>query len=219
MYLLDGVEVVARPPHAAMLRSSLLFLLLLLNAALSSNALDFGYAPHMTRQHVLRSAFTSTLLFQTTTVDKAQAYQGVYGMDIISAKDAVLDEEALKSNEVKAALKDLRNLYSSVKSLRESVASDSQYDVSKVIRTDFDVTRVRNTFNALNPVFDKDTQKGTDRLQRGILQDLVEIDSSAKITPGKARSPKKLALVNEKLRKLEATFQQLDEYFSGAPSA
>lgn len=200
---------------------ALSFRLLIATTAVRCGALHVGQAHLVSRQHALRSAFTSATisLILPSAPHNANAYQGVYGMEIVAAKDAVLDEEALKSTEVKAALKDLRSLYSSVKSLRESVASDSQYDVSKVIRTDFDATRVRNTFNALNPVFDKDTQKGTDRLQRGIIQDLVEIDSSAKITPGKTRSPKKLALVNEKLRKLEATFQQLDEYFSGASSA
>lgn len=162
-----------------------------------------------TRQQALRSAALALALPST-----ARAYQGIYGMDIISAKDAVIDESALQSADVKAALKDLKSLYAAVQALRAKVASDAQFDVGAAIRADLDPTRVRSTFNALNPLFDKDTQKGTDRLQRGILQDLVEIDTSAKVAPGKARSPKKLALVNEKLEKLEMTFQKLNEYLA-----
>ncbi|KAJ8603356.1 hypothetical protein CTAYLR_004284 [Chrysophaeum taylorii] len=165
----------------------------------------------VSRQQVLQG-----VLVQPVLVQPALAYEGIYGMEIVKAKDAVIDEEALGSSEVKAALKDLKSLSASVKQLRMDVASDAQYDVTKVLRAEFDPTKVRDTFNKLNVLFDKDTQKGTDRLQRGILQDLVEVDTNAKIVPGKGRSPKKLAAVNEKLLKLETTFTKLEEYFGSA---
>lgn len=186
-------------------------LLMLLSAAPAASGLSFA----VSRQQALRRA-TAAVTTAVAITPPAIAYQGVYGMDIVKATDAVLDEEALNSAEFKAALKELKSYYSTVKSLRESVTSDGQFDIGKVISTDFDANKVRSTFNALNAVFDKDTQKGTDRLQRGIIQDLLEIDTSAKLTPGKPRSPKKLALVNEKLAKLETTLQKLDEYFANA---
>jgi len=146
----------------------------------------------------------------------ATAYQGIYGMEIISAQDAVLDEEALANKDVQAAVTDFRKLAKSVKALTESVNADAQYDLAPVIRKEFDPVRVRTTLNNLNPLFDKDTQYGTDRLQRGILQDLVEIDINSKLTPGKPRSAKKLAAVTEKLKKLDATFDKLEAYLAGA---
>lgn len=139
-------------------------------------------------------------------VPAAVAYEGIYGMEIVSAKDAVLDEEALASEPVKLALQELKKLSAGVKTLRASLDQDSQYDVAQALPQ---ITKVRTTFNTLVAVFDKDTQKGTDRLERGILQDLVEVETNSKLP----RSAKKLKLVNEKLLKLETTFSKLEAYF------
>jgi len=46
-----------------------------------------------------------------------------------------------------------------------------------------------------------------------MLQDLVEIQAQATVAAGKARSPKKIALVTEKLGKLQAVIDQLDAFF------
>merc|ERR1719311_315843 len=124
----------------------------------------------------------------------SRAYEGVYGMDIVKAKDAVLDEEALASAPVKKALEEFKG-----------------YAGGIVQRKDYDLLKVRGTFNALAAVWDEDTQRATDRIMRSILQDLVEVETAAKLVDGK-RSPKKLKLTNEKLVKLDQNFRKLFSY-------
>mmetsp|Transcript_20246 Transcript_20246/g.26206 ORF Transcript_20246/g.26206 Transcript_20246/m.26206 type:complete len:197 (-) Transcript_20246:593-1183(-) len=170
----------------------------------------------VSRSDVLKGFLASSAVIAFP--QQSVAYQGVYGMEIVTAKDAVLDDEAMGSKEVKTALTNFRKMYSSVKELKQSVASNDQYDVTAVIRKDFDPTFVRDTFNNLNPAFDKDTQKGTDRLQRAIIQDLLEVETAGKLSSGKPRSEKKIALVTDKLNKLEEGFGKLDAYFASASS-
>ena len=109
----------------------------------------------------------------------ALAYEGVYSMEIVKAGDAVLDKEALNSGPVKAALGDFKGYAIGIVNLQKALAANDQADVAKTLKTDYDFVKVRATFNALTPVFDEDTQKGVDRITRGILQDLVEAEAAA----------------------------------------
>ena len=142
----------------------------------------------------------------------ALAYEGVYSMEIVKAGDAVLDKEALNSGPVKAALGDFKGYAIGIVNLQKALAANDQADVAKTLKTDYDFVKVRATFNALTPVFDEDTQKGVDRITRGILQDLVEAEAAAKFNDKGQRTPKKLALLSEKLTKLDGSFRKLFSY-------
>ena len=65
---------------------------------------------------------------------------------------------------------------------------------------------LRSALNTLNTAFDEDTQKGTDRLIRGILQDLTELETSNAQKEGIERSPRRVANLNAKLDKLQCAF-------------
>lgn len=141
----------------------------------------------------------------------SRAYEGVYGMDIVKAKDAVLDEEALASAPVKKALEEFKGYAGGIVQLKAELEKNDQIDINGVLRKDYDLLKVRGTFNALAAVWDEDTQRATDRIMRSILQDLVEVETAAKLIDGK-RSPKKLKLTNEKLVKLDQNFRKLFSY-------
>lgn len=141
----------------------------------------------------------------------SRAYEGVYGMDIVKAKDAVLDEEALASAPVKKALEEFKGYAGGIVQLKAELEKNDQIDIASVLRKDYDLLKVRGTFNALAAVWDEDTQRATDRIMRSILQDLVEVETAAKLVDGK-RSPKKLKLTNEKLVKLDQNFRKLFSY-------
>jgi hypothetical protein len=141
----------------------------------------------------------------------SRAYEGVYGMDIVKAKDAVLDEEALASAPVKKALEEFKGYAGGMVQLKAELEKNDQIDIASVLRKDYDLLKVRGTFNALAAVWDEDTQRATDRIMRSILQDLVEVETAAKLVDGK-RSPKKLKLTNEKLVKLDQNFRKLFSY-------
>merc|ERR1719174_2900657 len=93
----------------------------------------------------------------------SRAYEGVYGMDIIKAKDAVLDEEALASAPVKKALEEFKGYAGGMVQLKAELEKNDQIDIASVLRKDYDLLKVRGTFNALAAVWDEDTQRATDR--------------------------------------------------------
>ena len=158
----------------------------------------------------LGAALAATSL---SPVAPAMAYEGVYGMETVKAADAVRDTEAADSASVRKAVKELNEMSVATLRIKSAVDADPNFDVVSCVRKDLNVGGVRDTFNALNAVYDEDTQKSTDRLQRGILQDLFEVEASAKMTPGADRSPKKLAATKEKLDKLERAFVKLDAFY------
>ena len=166
-------------------------------------------APKMARRQLGSALLGGAAALIATT---ASAYEGVYSMEIVKAGDAVLDKEALNSGPVKAALGDFKGYAIGIVNLQKALAANDQADVAKTLKTDYDFVKVRATFNALTPVFDEDTQKGVDRITRGILQDLVEAEAAAKFNDKGQRTPKKLALLSEKLTKLDGSFRKLFSY-------
>ena len=96
--------------------------------------------------------------------------------------------------------------------LKNELNSNDQFDVAGYLRKEYDFVQVRSTFNTLEAVFDEDTQKGVDRVMRGILQDLTEAEAAAKFNEEGVRTPKKLLSTKNKLEKLDGQFKKLFEY-------
>ncbi len=80
-------------------------------------------------------------------------------------------------------------------------------------KQELDVSSLRDSLNKVNTVFSEDTQRGTDRIVRIILQDVNELEVAARQRPGTTRSDAKLKLINKKLKKLDAAFSELLTYF------
>lgn len=133
--------------------------------------------------------------------------------EVINPKDAVIDADLLKSSEVQTSLKDVRAYRETVSRIAKNLKSNSQYDMLPEIREEFEFSKLRNTLNEVNSVFDEDTQKGTDRLVRVILQDVNELGESSRMKSGYPRSDKKAVFINKKLAKLEKAFGDLLEFF------
>merc|ERR1712159_967110 len=91
----------------------------------------------------------------------ANAYEGVYSMEIVKADDAVLDEDALRSGSVQGALNEFKSYAVGVVRLREVLNNDNQFDVGKVLMKEYDYVKVRATFNKLTPLWDEDTQRAS----------------------------------------------------------
>merc|ERR1712071_215169 len=97
--------------------------------------------------------------------------------------------------------------------MKNALAADNQADIGPKIRKDFDFSVVRTDLNAINAALDEDTQRGTDRIVRAILQDLTELEITQKQKPGVARSETRLSNVCRKLEKSEKAF---DDYLAFA---
>jgi hypothetical protein len=137
------------------------------------------------------------------------------GSAVIDPKEAIVDEEILKSGPVQQALKDVSGYASIVTDMKAALQKDSQVNLAPVIKKTFDFSKLRSDLNTLNSAFDEETQRGTDRLIRGILQDLTELEVANVQKDGITRSEIRVGKMNAKLDKLQGAF---DEYLKFAQS-
>ncbi|KAL7472945.1 hypothetical protein ACHAXS_013325 [Conticribra weissflogii] len=131
---------------------------------------------------------------------------GAGSPEVIDPKDAIIDEEILKSSSVQKGIAAVRGYKQSVADMKATLSADTQADIGPKIRKDFDFSVVRSDLNAINDALDEDTQRGTDRIVRAILQDITELEIAQKQKPGVPRSETRLKNVCGKLDKLEKAF-------------
>ncbi len=93
--------------------------------------------------------------------------------------------------------------------MKSSLATDPQAEITPLVRQTFEFSKLRSALNTLGTAFDEDTQRGTDRIARIILQDVTELETSSKIKPGIPRSSIRLKNVTAKLEKLDKAFGEL----------
>jgi hypothetical protein len=136
---------------------------------------------------------------------------GAGSPEVVDPKDAIIDPDALKSDSVQKGLAAVRGYKQSVVDMRKALTADNQTDIGPKIRKDFDFSVVRTDLNAINAALDEDTQRGTDRIVRAILQDITELEVTQKQKPGVPRSETRLNNVCRKLEKLEKSF---DDYLA-----
>jgi hypothetical protein len=122
---------------------------------------------------------------------------------------ADIDAAVLQSAAVQDALRTVRAARQSVTQLQAQLLANPQAVVqSKAVG---DPYQLREACNRINAAFDEETQRNTDRLIRTVVQDLVEMDTAAAQKEGMARSPRRLATVQQKLEKLART---LDDFLA-----
>jgi len=138
------------------------------------------------------------------------------GSAVLDPKDAIVDEDVFKTSAVQKALKSVQGYSSLVSDMKKALTANSQVDLKPVIRKEFDFAKLRADLNTLNTAFDEDTQRGTDRLIRVILQDLNELEVSNAQKDGVPRSDIRLAKMNGKLDKLQVAF---DTFLKFSPPA
>jgi len=131
--------------------------------------------------------------------------------EVLDPKDAIVDKEILKSESVQKGIASVKGYKQTVVAMKATLASDNQADIGPKIRKDLDFSQIRTDLNAINAALDEDTQRGTDRLVRLIVQDVTELEVTQKQKPGVARSETRLGNVCKKLDKLEKSF---DDYLA-----
>jgi hypothetical protein len=156
------------------------------------------------------AAVTAGLLIGVTTPDPANAAKyGSFGAGSPLALDptqADIDRDILGSSSVQAAIRKVRDYQTKVKEMQASLVADAQANLRKTIIKEFDFAQLRDTLNSINEAVDEDSQKGTDRLIRAILQDLTELEIANTQKEGIQRSPRRLEIMNGKLAKLDQAF-------------
>ena len=129
--------------------------------------------------------------------------------NVLDPTEAIIDDEIFNSSSVQNALKNVKAYSQGVGILKQKVQSDSQVDLGPFIRKNFEFVTLRSELNTYNSAFDEDTQRGTDRLIRAIIQDFVELEIANKQPDGVARSERRVDILIAKLDKLQASFNDL----------
>lgn len=76
------------------------------------------------------------------------------------------------------------------------------------------ISELRNALNIVNEAVDEESQVQTDKVVRGIIQDIGELQTAAVVKKGQVRTPKKIDRTNDWFLKLTADFQRLLSFYS-----
>jgi hypothetical protein len=127
--------------------------------------------------------------------------------NVMDPKDAIIDADILKSDAVQKSIQGVKGYLSGVRSMQDALKSNTQSDVGPFLRKSFDFVKLREDLNVVNAIFDEDTQRGTDRLIRNIMQDITELETANRQKEGIPRSDRRLEIMNAKLDKLGKAFE------------
>jgi len=133
--------------------------------------------------------------------------------EVLDPKGAVVNEETYKSDSVKAGLDGLIGLTKTVGSLKEALGKDSQADISSTLQSDLSPGKIRSILNQYNTAFSEDTQRGTDRLIRNVIQDVNELSREASLKPGKPRSTARVTATVKRLTAAEDALKDLAAFY------
>eukprot|EP00977_Amphora_coffeiformis_P007300 scaffold1581_cov169-Amphora_coffeaeformis.AAC.36 len=125
---------------------------------------------------------------------------------VLDPNEAEIDDDVLKSSAVQGALEKVKGYQSTVQKMKAALDSDDQANLKSYIVKELDFANLRNNLNVLNSAFEEDTQRGTDRLIRAILQDITELETANAQKDGVPRSPRRLEIMQGKLAKLDKAF-------------
>eukprot|EP00980_Cylindrotheca_fusiformis_P003525 scaffold783_cov118-Cylindrotheca_fusiformis.AAC.11 len=139
---------------------------------------------------------------------------GASSPGVLDPKEAIVDDAVLSSSAVQNALKSVKDYSDLVGEMKKALAENDQVNLGPVLRKQFDFGKLRSDLNSLNAAFDEDTQRGTDRLIRGIIQDLTELETANSQKEGIERSPRRVANMDAKLDKVQAAF---NDYLAFVP--
>ena len=176
---------------------------------ISATALN---AESTSRQDFLKTmvAVAAVPIFQLGAPEAASAAKygaiGAGSPNKLDPTESIIDEDILKSGPVQDALKKVQGYSSMAKELSAALDKDPQADLGPVIRKQFDFVQLRSALNTLNTAFDEDTQRGTDRLIRLVMQDLTELETANRQKEGVVRSERRLGIMKGKLDKLGTSF-------------
>jgi hypothetical protein len=131
---------------------------------------------------------------------------------VVDPKDAQLNDETKDSEDVKAGKAGLGEILTKVQALKADLEKDNQLDVVSRLQSQLNPAPIRITLNKYNSAFTEDTQRGTDRLIRTILQDITELQREGTMKAGKQRSETKVNAIQKRLSAAEKDLISLSKF-------
>lgn len=140
--------------------------------------------------------------------------EGFNAPDTLPANTSVVNKEVLSSKDAQAALKKIRNYAGSINDLYESFKSDPQIELAAPMRKLVSISDLRNALNVVNEAIDEESQVQTDKVVRGIIQDIGELETAAYVKKGTSRTPKKIGTTTDWFVKIAGDFGRLLAFYS-----
>jgi hypothetical protein len=131
---------------------------------------------------------------------------GAGSPEVLDPAEAEINSDVMKSDAVQSAIRQVRGYQATVRSMKDALVKDPQVNVRGVIVRDLDFAKLRDTLYTVDSAFEEDTQRGTDRLIRAIMQDITELEIANQQKEGIPRSPRRVETMNGKLAKLDQAF-------------
>mmetsp|Transcript_26599 Transcript_26599/g.25465 ORF Transcript_26599/g.25465 Transcript_26599/m.25465 type:complete len:212 (-) Transcript_26599:88-723(-) len=176
---------------------------------------SLGMLKESNRLDFLKNMASMGGLVALTTAGAGPANAAKYGSvgrgspNSLDPKTAVIDSEILATDAVQKSITSVKGYLETVKAMQAALKGNDQTDIGASVRKDLDFVGLRVDLNTLNSAFDEDTQRGTDRLVRIILQDITELEQANRQKDGIPRSERRLGIMNGKLDKLNKAFSDL----------
>jgi len=159
----------------------------------------------------IATGIVSILSAAAISTSPSHAFGNAY--EVIDPKTAVVNEETVKSDDVKAGVSGIQSLITVVSSLKSDLVSNPQVDLLTTIKSELNSAKVRGVLNKFNTAFSEDTQRGTDRLIRNIIQDVTELERDTILKPGKDRADTKIAIIAKRLTATQTALQDLLAFY------
>mmetsp|Transcript_22214 Transcript_22214/g.33919 ORF Transcript_22214/g.33919 Transcript_22214/m.33919 type:complete len:207 (+) Transcript_22214:102-722(+) len=132
---------------------------------------------------------------------------GAGSPEVLDPSEAIVDKDILQKDSVQKALGSVKGYYEAANEMLSILEKNGQADIGPIIRKDFEFSKLRTDLNTFNEALDEDTQRGTDRLIRIIMQDITELETANKQKDGIPRSDRRLDIMKGKLSKLSKAFK------------
>eukprot|EP01038_Epipyxis_sp_PR26KG_P014074 gene14074-18884_t len=168
------------------------------------------------KMKILTAALSILTAFSIDWAPANAANYGGFGStyaEVVDPKTAVINEDAIKSEDVKSGYTGLIALKSTISAIKDDISKNPKLEVSQRLAKELEPGAVRLVLNKYNSAFSEDTQRGTDRLIRQFIQDLTELKRVVAVKPGNERSDGKAKLVIKRLTAAEAALDDLAAFY------
>jgi hypothetical protein len=155
--------------------------------------------------------------FIQTSAPVIAANYGGFGSSysaVVAPKDAVIDSDLANSDDFKKGQEGLAKTLDKIKSIRSDFTANTQMNVGARLTSELSLSDIRINLNKYSAAFSEDTQKGSDRLIRQVIQGLTELGRESTVKEGKTRSTAKAANVERRLAAVSDALESLSQYYT-----
>lgn len=139
--------------------------------------------------------------------------EGFNAPDSVLPDPKKINREIMSKPEVKSALAKIEEYQKKVGDLYTKFKDDPQAELSALVKDAVPIDELRNALNTVNEAIDENTQFETDKVVRGIIQDINELEVASDLKPGIERTQKKIDRTVDWFEKIGGDFTRLLSFY------